>query len=234
MSQALTLQAILQFTKNGATVESTSAGLLSSGMFDVAGQYYAKVPLNVDRAGTTLDKGSIGTIGMVMLKNLGTAGVPDAPVVTVTTAGTPGATTRKYKVVANFADGSISVSDEFTIATTNATLNGSNYDVVAWTDVGADTYDIYRTVSGGTPATTGLIAAGETGSSYNDQGAAGDSASVPAEVASDFAFEYCSDGAAWDFKAKAGEPALFRFNETDIHVRAAGPPVEIEPTLIED
>src|SRR6266540_516474 len=234
MSRELSLSASLGFSKNGAKFDATSAGLLSSGSVDVAGDNAIKENQFIDRTGLTLDKGAIGVIGFALLKNLATAGVPDAPVVTVTIAGAAGTTSRTYVVVANFADGSKSVSNAFAIATTNATLDGTNYDIVAWTDVGAATYDIYRTVSGGTPSTTGLIHSGSTTSPYNDQGAAGDSASVPAAIASIKAFEIGADGTNWPLQLKAGESNLFRWNATDMHVRAAGPPVPIEDTLIED
>lgn len=234
MSRELQLSAQLSFNKNGASFTATSAGLLTSGSVDVTGDNAIKENQTIDRAGLTLDKGAIGTIGFAFLKNLATAGVPSAPVVTVTTAGTPGVTTRKYRVVANFDDGSLSVSDEFTIATTNATLNGSNYDIVAWTDMGAATYDIYRTASAGTPSTTGLIHSGSTSSPYNDQGAAGDSASVPTAISSPQAFEIGADGSTWPLTLRAGESGMFRWNDTDVYVRAAGPPVAIEDTLIED
>ena len=234
----LSISATLSFLKNSAKVAATSAGLLTSGQVDVAGKHFSKQTVIVGPTDSTLDKGAIGTIGFCLIKNVAAAGVPDAPVVTVTTAGTPGSTTRKYVVVANFADGSKSVSNEFTIATSNATLNGTNYDIVAWTDVGAATYDIYRTVSGGTPSTTGLIHSGSTTSPYNDQGDAGDSSSVPAAVSSNkpVGFSDASHTNYTDYQLllKAGESNMFRFQGTNIHRKSGGGNTEIEFTLIED
>jgi hypothetical protein len=61
-------------------------------------------------------------------------------------------------------------------------LTGVNFTTITWVQVpGAISYKIYRTLSGGTPATTGLIGTvtGGTTTSFNDTGIAGTTA-VPA------------------------------------------------------
>jgi len=103
---------------------------------------------------------------------------PSAP--TVTPTGTPGATTWTYKIVAKVDTDVLSAAGSAgTTASGNATLNGANYNALSWTAVtGATAYDIYRTAAGGTPSTTGKIAS-TASTTYNDQGAAGDSAAAP-------------------------------------------------------
>ena len=63
-------------------------------------------------------------------------------------------------------------------ATGNATLNSTNYNTIAWTAVtGAYEYEVWRTAAGGTPSTTGLITTVASNvTTYNDQGAAGNTA----------------------------------------------------------
>lgn len=105
---------------------------------------------------------------------------PSAP--TVTPNGTPGATTWTYKIVAKKVP-----TSQFSAASSggatligNATLSATNYNRIAWSAVtDANQYDIYRTIAGGTPATTGLI--GSTNNIFfNDTGVAGDGSTAPA------------------------------------------------------
>src|SRR6185369_15498048 len=105
---------------------------------------------------------------------------PDAP--TVTPSGTAGAATWRYKIVAKkvSTEQFSAASAQGTTTTGNATLTSTNYNRIAWTAVSdANQYDIYRTTSGGTPATTGLI--GTTNNIFfNDTGVAGDGSTAPA------------------------------------------------------
>ncbi|MBT9156686.1 MAG: hypothetical protein DDT37_01674 [Firmicutes bacterium] len=82
---------------------------------------------------------------------------PAAP--TVTVVGAAGTTTYRYRVTARTRIGETAASPETTITTGNATLSATNFNRVSWTAVpGAVDYRVWRTFSGGTPATTGAIA----------------------------------------------------------------------------
>lgn len=94
---------------------------------------------------------------------------------TVTPQGTGGAATWGYEIVGVKANGSRGVvSTEGTTAVGNATLDGTNFNRVTWTDVaGYATYEIWRSTSGGTPATTGLIGTVAVGvQTFDDTGLA--------------------------------------------------------------
>lgn len=107
---------------------------------------------------------------------------PSAP--TIGRVGAAGSTTYSYAVTALDGTGETLASTNGTSATSNATLNGTNYNTITWTKVsGATSYRIYRTVSGGSPATTGLIGTVTTSGTgttqvLNDTGLAA-SGSVP-------------------------------------------------------
>lgn len=103
---------------------------------------------------------------------------PGAPLVSV--QGTPGTKTITYKIVARNATGVSVASAGTTVTTAAATLNSTNYNQLTWQAVpGATSYDVYRTATDGTsPTTTGKIA-NTASTTYNDQGAAGDSATAP-------------------------------------------------------
>jgi len=125
---------------------------------------------------------------------------PAAP--TITTSGTAGAATWTYVIVARNGVGATlgttPASASGSTTTGNATLTTSNYNVISFASVpGAAFYDVYRTVSGGTPSTTGLIgsvAAFEilgTGTQntpylFNDTGQAGDGTTAPTVNTSGF------------------------------------------------
>jgi hypothetical protein len=91
-------------------------------------------------------------------------------------------------------------------------------------------------VSGGTPSTVGKIHSGSTTSPYNDQGAAGDASSVPAEIASNKPVLIGPDGSIYPDMLYAGETQLRRANPadmTDIHVKSLGGFTELEQLLVE-
>jgi hypothetical protein len=96
----------------------------------------------------------------------------------ITNTGVAGSTTYTYIVAAYCFNGTASVSAAVSTTTGNATLNGSNFNVITWTQVvGAYRYDIYRTVGG---ATQGKIIAKNQGSTtINDNGLTGDGATAP-------------------------------------------------------
>jgi hypothetical protein len=104
---------------------------------------------------------------------------PGAP--TVTPQGTGGAATWTYVVVAVNADGQrTQAGSAGSTAGGNATLGLTNFNRITWSAVtNAVSYDIYRTVSGGTPATLGLIAAEVVGTQLDDTGLVGDASTAP-------------------------------------------------------
>ena len=107
-----------------------------------------------------------------MTLTAGTA--PAAP--TLTTSGTAGSTSYTYQVATVLMDGTTIPGPTATIATGNATLNSTNSINLSWTAVaGAANYYVYRTASGGTPASVGKIGATLLGTSFSDTGIAGDS-----------------------------------------------------------
>ena len=233
MAFELTNTTTLNFLKDNANFSATQ-----NSKIDVAGENAIKATEIVGPTDAALDLGHVSTIGFAVIRNLALGGVPAAPVLSFVMHGTPGSTTNKYRVVAHFLDGSLSVSDELTIATCNATLDGTNYPEIDWTDVGAATYDIIRTSAGGTPSTTGFIHTGSTGSSYNDQGAAGDGSPVPDTIESDMIVGFAPTAgsvlADYWLTLKAGEANLVRLNSAAVHRMAFGGYTEIEYTIIED
>jgi flagellar hook assembly protein FlgD len=100
-------------------------------------------------------------------------GTPAAPA--VAPQGTAGAKTYGYQIIAT--DGTNPVSGLSPVGRTttgNATLDATNFNRVTWAAVaGATQYKVYRTQTNGTPATTGLVGT-VGGTSFDDQGAAGD------------------------------------------------------------
>lgn len=82
---------------------------------------------------------------------------PSAPV--VTPVGTTGSTSWAYKVSAVSDVGETSASDGTAIVNGSAVLDSTNYNYITWNEeIGAMAYNVYRTVAGGTPSSTGLIA----------------------------------------------------------------------------
>jgi len=79
---------------------------------------------------------------------------------TITNGGTVGSTAYSYSVSAVTAAGTENgTAAAASTATGNATLDSTNYNIITWAPVpGAISYNVYRTASAGTPATTGLIA----------------------------------------------------------------------------
>ncbi len=125
--------------------------------------------------------------------NLIAMATPATPV--ITNAGTAGATTDAYKIVAKNGAGATLATTAASAAgsttTANATLSATNYNIVTFASVtGAASYDVYRTTAAGTPSTTGKIGsvaatiADATGIqpatyAFNDTGIAGDGTTAP-------------------------------------------------------
>ncbi len=97
-------------------------------------------------------------------------------------AAPTGAATWTYKIVGKDARGNHTAAGTAHSTTAGAaTLGALNLNRVTWTDpTGAASVDIYRTASGGTPATLGLIANVLAGvQTYDDIGAVGDASTAP-------------------------------------------------------
>lgn len=89
--------------------------------------------------------------------------------------GAGGAATWCYRVAAQLATGAV-VSRVAQVTAGNATLTGTNFNRVTWTDVAGGTkYHVFRTLSGGTPSTLGKIGEVNAGvQQLDDTGLAGD------------------------------------------------------------
>ncbi|MFZ1257995.1 MAG: right-handed parallel beta-helix repeat-containing protein, partial [Candidatus Saccharimonas sp.] len=140
-------------TANIATIYDTSTSTRYSNQMDGAGNLINK-GMGALTVGTSTVSGTLSLQGGLTATALPT---PTAP--TIATVGTAGATSYSYTVTALDGVGETIASTAGSTATGNATLNGTNYNTITWSSIsGATSYKIYRTVSGGTPATTGLIA----------------------------------------------------------------------------
>jgi|SRR3990170_1667201 len=114
--------------------------------------------------------------GLVALQSLA---VPAAPTVTPTCVAAC-TQTWTYGIVAKLADGTTTeIGATGSTALQAATLDASNFNVITWAAVtGATSYDVRRTVSGGTPATLGIIGS-PTVATFTDDGDAGDGTASP-------------------------------------------------------
>jgi hypothetical protein len=99
---------------------------------------------------------------------------------TVTPGGTTGSTTWGYTIVARRGILNIAQTIETQTTTGNATLTAGNNNAISWSALtGSTCYDVYRTTAGGTPSTTGIISACQTGTSLTDTGLAADGTGLP-------------------------------------------------------
>ncbi|MBI3933488.1 MAG: hypothetical protein HY316_02270 [Acidobacteria bacterium] len=101
--------------------------------------------------------------------------------VSVTQNGTPGSTTYHYWCSATNASGETLLSPARITTTSNATLSGTNYNVITCATVsGATGYKVYRTTTSTAPTGTGAYLVGSTaGTVINDQSNTLNSATIP-------------------------------------------------------
>ena len=121
------------------------------------------------------------TTSLTLQGGMSNSQLPTPAQPSVARVGTSGTTTYGYRVTALDGTGETLPSTERTITNGNAILDGTNYNTVTWTEIpGAVQYKVYRTTSGGTPATTGLISTvtGGANITINDTGLAA-GAAVP-------------------------------------------------------
>lgn len=156
-------------------IPNLDAAKIATGAFDKARQHAATAYEDEANVFTANQDFISHTTGSVTMRSLATPGAP-----TVGHTGVAGASTWSYRIVAKLPDGTVTVGGTTGSTTSgNATLDTNNFNTLSWTAVaGASAYDVYRTAVGLSPATLGKIAT-VAGTSYNDQGAAGDSAAVP-------------------------------------------------------
>lgn len=194
------------YAKSPATRFSTSnmALFVDSGFTNAAdfifridgtAKSYFKGPIDLDSL-NPLNSGTITMGGSVKPMGLGTQQLnSNGGNLSVGVVGTPGATTDTYKVVYKDVNGATAAaSNASTTNAANATLNGSNFNRLTLWSSGSPqttncptTIDIYRTVAGGTPSTTGKIGTFTvtdctsfyTGQTFDDTGLAGDSTTPP-------------------------------------------------------
>ena len=76
---------------------------------------------------------------------------------TVTAQGTTGSTSYTYLVADVSNAGTLAPATGVANSAGNATLTPTNSMLISWTGILGHTYNIYRSVSGGTPSSTGLI-----------------------------------------------------------------------------
>lgn len=116
---------------------------------------------------------------------------PGSPL--VSPQGTPGAVTYGYKIVSYNDTGDSAASQEKTVATGNATLDGTNFNRITWTvDPAGSGYKIFRTTDEGTTDSTGLIGTSTTGT-FDDTGIAGDGSDAPTENTSGIESPFWND-----------------------------------------
>ena len=102
---------------------------------------------------------------------------PNAPV--LTHGGTTGSTTYGYTITALNAFGETNGSPEGRSAVGNATLTGTNWNIISWSAVeGCTGYRVYRTTGGATPPVL-LATLVSTTLVFHDTGAAGIAQAVP-------------------------------------------------------
>lgn len=131
-----------------------------------------------------IDSSINGNLGNLYAGSLTTTALSNVSAPTgITHGGTAGSTNYTYGVTAVQADGSETAClNTLQTTTGNATLTSTNTNIIAWTGIaGAQTYNIYRTASSGTPSTTGKIGNTTGASAFTDTGIAVISANIPAQ-----------------------------------------------------
>ncbi len=129
-----------------------------------------------------------GFVGGVPVAAMAT---PTAPTVTPACPACSNNATWGYKVCAVDANGGLTPCSTETqiVNTQNATLDGTHFNVITWTEViGAKSYKVFRSTAATTPATTGIIGTvastwpSRTASllTFTDNAVAGDSSSAQA------------------------------------------------------
>jgi hypothetical protein len=153
--------------------------------------------------------------------------------------------TWTYKVVARNLDAFTVASAAGSTTTGRTLLSPNNYNLIKWLPIpDALSYDIYRTVSGGTPDETGFFLNVDQGSLFvdvdgiqyafaHDEGVEGNGVSAPSTTPWDFRTEFGSNGTLYDVACNGGDLGLVRWNSAAIHGKALVNPTDVEITIIE-
>jgi hypothetical protein len=161
---------------NGATGNSSTLVLDHAAGSPAANTYLAIQPQIAGGMNVVAVPNPVVTAGTDYIQNFGTAGLA----------------TWRYELVGISGNGChTAAGSAITTTTGNSTLNSSNYNIINYVaDPGVIYYNVYRTASGGTPSTTGLIGtlyvsavnnSSRSGTNqFNDTGLAGDSSTPPA------------------------------------------------------
>ena len=173
---------------NTSDTNYLAANSLGNGTINDAGTgtIYAN---QADGSGNVINKGQGGgfaigassaTASLTLQGGLVNSQLP-APTLssTVTNVGTAGGTTYRYQVTALDGTGETTGSSIQQTTTGNATLSGTNYNTITWTQVGgAVQYKIYRcTGAACTPALLATVSGNNV--TYNDQANGSPSGAVP-------------------------------------------------------
>lgn len=218
----LLVTAKLAFSKgNGTPVVSSPSDVGVS----IAGTFVLKNRINVGTSDEALDLADLPDIGWCHFENLAAAGAPATVDPVITQAGTPGTTHDEYVLVFHYSDGSLSVSNAELTTLANATLDGTNYNILTWTNPsGVTSVDVYRILAAGSPSTLGKISTGAT-SPYHDTGGAGDGSATPVAIPSLYEIQIGHTSGTYVSQLFAGESEVVRWNQSAIHVKSLGPPV---------
>ncbi len=139
-------------TLGGGAIANSGTGTIYANQVDASGSL-----INRNQGGFSVGKTTAGA-SFDLQGAIRNAVLPTPTAPTLSTGGTAGTTTYGYSVAALDGLGETLASSETTIATGNATLTAGNYINITWPEVGgAVQYKVFRSTSGGSPATTGLI-----------------------------------------------------------------------------
>ncbi len=130
------------------------------------GAIITKVDFNVITAfsGGTSPTVSVGSAALI-------TATPATPV--ITNGGTAGVTSYSYKIaISDGVAGTTAASAAGSTTTGNATLSGTNFNIITETTVVGNIYNVYRTVGGATQGLVGSFTATSTSSVFNDTGLA--------------------------------------------------------------
>lgn len=229
----LTLDAKLTFAKLSRSADFGSLKV----PLNINGRQYNSATRLVTTSDGVLPLGDVGSLvgAWIGVKNLGAPLIltPGTPV--IANIGSAGAQTWTYKIVAKQKDGGYNIASAGgSTATGNATLTGSNFNRITWAKVeDATGYDIYRTVSGGTPSSTGRIGSTTTLLTFDDTGIAGDSTTAPSTTPFDFSLKIGSDGSLYPLLLNGGDIQIYRWNAAAFHHKALFNSTDMQFLIIE-
>ena len=247
MKEELVIFDDLVFTKGKTYIESFASELPQRAykqFINGFGGNKEKVYIGVGEP-TILDLSEVDPLGFIYLKNLGDSLIktPNQPIITA--ENNPGLVTWGYKIVANQTpDANTIASPEGIVTNGNDTLTEDNYNFIQWLPVGgANDYDVYRTISGGTPTLLGWFAnvkatntfIDEDGITYvyaTDTGFEGDGDAPPTFSPFDYIVDVGPDGISWPIFLRGGQSMRAPWNAPAVYVQARFNPTTLEQTIL--